>query len=207
MDIVGTQNDFKGSASDRLRTTLTNHNIYKFDGVYKGIVTRCKTDEVNKQFIRVKVFGITDDLPSKAQPWARGSGTHDIPEPGTYVDIMFENGDVHYPVWSNPSKSSKGRLITKGQAQSKQKNQEYYNSQDGTIASYDKSTGNHTFTHGPSGAKVQCDSEGNFKHINGQMGVPMPTYPVITEASLCPFTKGFHCMGSKGFQVSQSPVG
>jgi len=177
----------------------------KFNGQYRGIVTRCKTDQKKSQYIRVKVFGLTDDLPSKAQPWARGSGTHPIPAAGTYVDITFENGDIHFPIWSNPSKAKGDSLVTKGQKQSRQQNQEIYNSQDGTTISYDKSTGLYVIDH-ESGAKFSIDRLGVLSHKAGPLGIPIPQFKVITEASICPFTQGPHIGGTQFLKVSAIPM-
>ena len=205
MDITNTQNDFRLSGFDRLKSTLTNPDLYRFDGTYKGIVTKCKSDTSRPLYVRVKIFGITDDLPSKGQPWARGSGNSSLPEPGTYVDIVFENGDVHFPVWSNPSKA-KDRLVTKGQKQSRQNNQEIYNSQDGTTMSYDKATGQYTVSHS-SGAKMSIDKDGVLSHESGPGGIPLSKYNVITEASICPYTGSPHICGSKYMQTSALPIG
>lgn len=201
-----TQSDFVSSGFEKMKAALMNDSMSRFGGQYRGVVTRCKTDTKMAQYVRVKIFGITDSLPSKAQPWARGSGTHPMPEPGTYVDIIFENGDIHFPIWSNPSKARGDSLVTKGQKQSRQKNQEIYNSQDGTTISYNKSTGNYTIDHS-SGARVTVDKDGVLSHTSGPGGIPLPKFRVITEASFCPFTKSPHIGGSPYLEVSSTPIG
>lgn len=201
---MATQDDFKTDSFSQLKAAVLSTAMSTFDGRYRGVVTRCKTDNSKAQYVRVKIFGITDTLPSKAQPWARGSGTHPIPAPGTYVDITFENGDIHFPVWDNPSKAKGDRLVTKGQKQSRQKNQEIFNSQDGTTISYDKSTGKYVVDH-TSGAKFSIDNNGTLSHEAGPGGIPMPKFRVITEASICPFTQKPHICGTPYLEVSSTP--
>lgn len=201
---INVQDDLKTSGFEKLKTSILNDSMTKFTGVYRGIVTKCKTDTRKSQYIRVKIFGLTDSLPNKAQPWARGSGTHPIPAAGTYVDITFENGDIHFPIWGNPSKAKGDSLVTKGQKQSKQQNQEIYNSQDGTTISYNKSTGNYVIDHS-SGAKFTIDKEGVLSHESGPGGIPLPKFRVITEASICPYTKAPHIGGSDYLLVSAMP--
>lgn len=201
---MSAQDDLKISGFDKLKANLLNDSMTRLNGVYRGIVTKCKTDVKKSQYIRVKIFGLTDTLPNKAQPWARGSGTHPIPAAGTYVDVTFENGDIHFPIWSNPSKAKGDSLVTKGQKQSKQQNQEIYNSQDGTTVSYNKSTGDYVIDHS-SGAKFTIDRDGVLSHVSGPGGIPLPKFRVITEASICPFTQVPHIGGSDYLQVSSMP--
>lgn len=203
MGITYLQYDLKENGFDKLKKALLNDDRTNLIGVYRGIVTRCKTDTSKPQYVRVKIFGVTDDLPSKSQPWARGSGTFPTPAPGTYVEITFENGDIHFPVWSNPSKGKNGSIVTKGQKQSRQANQEIYNSQEGTTISYDKSTGKYLIDHS-SGAKFSIDKDGVLSHEAGPGGIPLPKFRVITEASICPFTQTPHFGGSDYLKVSSS---
>lgn len=206
MSVFNSQDDLKVSGFEKLKASLLNDSMTKFAGTYRGIVTKCKTDVTKSQYIRVKIFGLTDSLPNKAQPWARGSGTYPIPSPGTYVDITFENGDIHFPLWSNPSKAKGDSLVTKGQKQSKQQNQEIYNSQDGTTISYNKATGLYSIEHS-SGAKMSIDKDGVLSHESGPGGIPLPKFRVITEASMCPYTGSPHFGGSPYLEVSSSPIG
>ncbi|MFA5403748.1 MAG: hypothetical protein WC358_02325 [Ignavibacteria bacterium] len=204
MPQISTQEDLKISGFDKLRANILNDSMARLNGVYRGIVTKCKTDTSKPLYVRVKIFGLTDTLPNKAQPWARGTGTYAPPAPGTYVDVTFENGDIHFPVWSNPSKAKGDSLVTKGQKQSKQQNQEIYNSQDGTTVSYNKSTGEYVIDH-TSGAKFKIDKDGVITHTAGPGGIPLPKFKVITEASFCPFTQLPHQGGSDYFMVSAMP--
>jgi len=204
MSLVNTQGDIKNPSFEILREMTLPSNGISFNGIYRGIVTKCKTDNNKPLYVRVKIFGLTDELPSKSQPWARSSGSFPIPSPGTYVDIMFEEGDIHFPVWSNPSKASGSKLFTKGQKQSKQQNQEVYNSQDGTTVSYDKSTGVYSIEH-TSGAKCSIDANGKLTHESGPGGIPMPKFRVLTEAAICPYTKAPHTGGSPYLEVSDYP--
>lgn len=201
---MSAQDDLKISGFDKLKANLLNDSMTRLNGVYRGVVTKCKTDTKKSQYIRVKIFGLTDTLPNKAQPWARGSGTHPIPAAGTYVDVTFENGDIHFPIWGNPSKAKGDSLVTKGQKQSKQQNQEIYNSQDGTTVSYNKSTGDYVIDHS-SGAKFTIDKDGVLSHVSGPGGIPLPKFKVITEASICPFTQVPHIGGSDYLLVSSLP--
>lgn len=201
---MSAQDDLKISGFDKLKANLLNDSMTRLNGVYRGVVTKCKTDTKKSQYIRVKIFGLTDTLPNKAQPWARGSGTHPIPAAGTYVDVTFENGDIHFPIWGNPSKAKGDSLVTKGQKQSKQQNQEIYNSQDGTTVSYNKSTGDYVIDHS-SGAKFTIDRDGVLSHVSGPGGIPLPKFKVITEASICPFTLSPHIGGSDYLLVSSLP--
>lgn len=201
MNISNTQNDIKTPSFELLKETLLPSNGVSFNGVYRGVVTKCKTDSKKPLYIRVKIFGLTDELPSKAQPWASSSGAFAIPEPGTYVDVTFEGGDIHFPVWSNPSKAKGNKLYTKGQKQNKQQNQEIYNSQDGTTVSYDKSTGVYSIEH-TSGAKCSIDADGKLTHESGPGGIAIPTFKILTEATICPYTKSPHFGGSPYMEVS-----
>ena len=199
-----TQDELKISGFDRLKNSLLNDSMTRFPGHYKGIVTRCKTDVTQPLYVRVKIFGLTDSLPSKAQPWAKGSGSY-VPAPGTYVDIVFENGDIHFPIWSNPSNSHGDSLVTKGQKQSNQKNQEVYNSQEGTTLSLDKATGLWAFSHS-SGTKFTVDKDGKMAVSANPMGLPLPMANVLTECTICQLTGLPHTGGSPYFKVSVNPV-
>lgn len=190
---------------DTLKAAIMPKETVLLTGIYRGIVTKCKADKKMPMYVKVKIFGITDEIGSKDQPWARSSGTHPIPEAGTYVDIVFENGDVHFPVWSNPSKSKNGKLITRGQKQSNQKNQEIYNDQNGTVMSYDKKTGDFSLSFS-SGTELTVDKKGVLKHVAGPGGIPLPTFRVITTNDFCPYTKTKHIGGSEYMEVSASPI-
>lgn len=203
---MNAQEVFNIDGFEYMRKILTPVNGIRFEGIYRGIVTRCKLDAAKPLWVKVKIFGLTDEIPAKNQPWARGSGTHSVPEAGTYVDIVFENGDIHFPIWSNPSKGKNGKLVTRGQKQSNQKNQEIYNSQDGTSIEYNKKSGDFVISHS-SGAELKIDKSGKTTIMSGPGGIPLPQYSVLTEATICPFTKTFHFGGTEYLKVPALPGG
>lgn len=194
------QHMFNSVTLDTLKQIVFPQDGVKFHGTYRGIITKCSTDSKKALYVKVKIFGLTEEIPLKHQPWARSSGANPIPEAGTYVDIVFENGDIHFPVWSNPSKSKNGKLVTKSQKQSKQKNQVIYDSQEGTSVEYDKKTGDFIISHSM-GTVLKINSLGMVELIAGPGGIPIPTARVITEMSICPFTMGPHTMGSAHLKV------
>lgn len=198
------QHMFNSVSLDTLKQIVFPPEGVKFNGTYRGIITKCSTDTKKAMYVKVKVFGLTEEIPLKNQPWARSSGSNPIPEAGTYVDIVFENGDIHFPVWSNPSKSKNGKLVTKSQKQSKQKNQVIYDSQEGTSIEYDKKTGDFIISHSM-GTVLKIDALGMMHLIAGPGGIPIPTAKVITEMSICPFTESNHVMGTSYLQVPALP--
>ena len=199
------QHMFNDVTLNTLKETVFPKHGVKFYGTYRGIITKCSTDVKKAMYVKVKIFGLTEEIPLKYQPWARSSGSNPIPEAGTYVDIVFENGDIHFPVWSNPSKSKNGKLVTKAQKQSKQKNQVIYDSQEGTTIEYDKKTGDFIISHSM-GTVLKIDMLGRMHLIAGPGGIPIPNFKVITEASICPFTQGPHVMGTPYLQVPSLPL-
>src|ERR1035437_1084181 len=158
-DDTNTQSQFSNITLETLKHSVLPEGGVKFPGTYRGIITKCSTDISKALYVKVKIFGLTDEIALKNQPWARSSGTNAIPEAGTYVDVTFENGDIHFPVWSNPSKSKSGKLVTKSQKQSNQGNQVVYDSQEGTTIEFDKKMGDFIISHS-SGTVLKIDMFG-----------------------------------------------
>lgn len=93
---------------------MFNHNVDKvkpsllFNGNYRGEVVDV-ADPLNAGRIRVKVYGVFDELPDDHIPWAiyadpfmgggLNSGGFWIPDQGDHVWVFFENGNHMYPVF------------------------------------------------------------------------------------------------------------
>jgi uncharacterized protein involved in type VI secretion and phage assembly len=93
---------------------MYNHNAdrqkndFKFTGNYRGVVVDDK-DPLNSGRVKIRVFGIYDNVPDEALPWAIysdpfmggqvGFGGFLIPDIGNHVWVFFENGDHLQPVY------------------------------------------------------------------------------------------------------------
>jgi uncharacterized protein involved in type VI secretion and phage assembly len=93
---------------------MFNHSIDKekpslvFNGNYRGEVVDVQ-DPLKAGRIRVRVFGVYDDLPNEVIPWAiyadpfMGGGSNSggfwVPDVGDHVWVFFENGKHLQPVY------------------------------------------------------------------------------------------------------------
>ncbi len=86
----------------------------KFTGAYRGIVIDTR-DPANRDRIRVVIPAITGDSPSEWVPPMVSAGYVVTPSPGEQVWILFEAGDVNFPLWLGSTKSlaSYDNLITR----------------------------------------------------------------------------------------------
>jgi uncharacterized protein involved in type VI secretion and phage assembly len=83
-------------------------NDFKFHGNYRGVVVDDQ-DPLRSGRVKIRVFGIYDNVPNEALPWAIysdpfmggqvGFGGFLIPDVGNHVWVFFENGDHHQPVY------------------------------------------------------------------------------------------------------------
>jgi len=88
-------------------TGFTQHSD-KFQGIYRGLVMD-NNDPSQLGRIKVKVYPMLEGVETANLPWAipmfpiwEGAGTgigfFAIPDVGTYVYVMFEQGDINQPV-------------------------------------------------------------------------------------------------------------
>lgn len=93
---------------------MRNHDLdnqvpdYKFYGNYRGIVEDDE-DPFQAGRVKVRVFGMFDELPIEALPWAQyadpfmggaaNAGGIWVPDKGTHVWVFFENGEHDQPVY------------------------------------------------------------------------------------------------------------
>lgn len=93
---------------------MYNHNAdkqkndFKFYGNFRGVVVDDQ-DPLKSGRVKIRVFGIYDNVPEEALPWAiytdplmggqSGFGSFFIPDIGNHVWVFFENGDHQQPVY------------------------------------------------------------------------------------------------------------
>ena len=78
------------------RETRAGEDEMAYHGLYRGIVTN-SSDPIMKGRVQVNIPAV-----SAGGTWAapcREYGSHSMPPVGTVVWVMFERGDVSYPVW------------------------------------------------------------------------------------------------------------
>lgn len=76
----------------------------QFMGAYRGIVMDTR-DPASKNRIRVKIPVITGDSISEWLPPMVSGGYVVLPSPGEQVWILFEAGDINFPLWLGSTKS------------------------------------------------------------------------------------------------------
>lgn len=86
----------------------------QFTGAYRGVVLDTR-DPANRNRIKVKIPAITGDSMSEWVPPMVSGGYVVTPSPGEQVWILFEAGDVNYPLWLGSTKSLEAydNLITR----------------------------------------------------------------------------------------------
>lgn len=98
----------------------TVQTIYSDDlvsGLFLGEVVDIN-DPQREGKIRIKIFGIFDDVPSENIPWAQcmlfssagsgtGSGTWSLPKLGSLVRVRFQNGNPYLPMWESIDRVSR----------------------------------------------------------------------------------------------------
>lgn len=87
---------------------IKDHEPQRHYGNYRGEVIR-RDDPLKAGRVKINIFGVYDDIPEDAIPWAiyadpEMGGTSEvgsviIPEMGAHVWCFFEGGDHHYPVF------------------------------------------------------------------------------------------------------------
>lgn len=72
---------------------------------YEGRVVNNDVDPNHAGAVRVKILGITDDLADKDQPFAIPALNllTGVPTAGTYLEIIFDEGDIHKPKYFGSS--------------------------------------------------------------------------------------------------------
>lgn len=75
------------------------------DTYYDAIVVNDDIDPTKSGAVRVKIIGITDELDIKDQPFAIPAVNllTGVPTPGTYLEIRFDEGDIHKPKYFGAS--------------------------------------------------------------------------------------------------------
>lgn len=76
----------------------------QFTGAYRGVVMDTR-DPARKNRIRVKIPVITGDSISEWLPPMVSGGYVVLPSPGEQVWILFEAGDINFPLWLGSTKS------------------------------------------------------------------------------------------------------
>jgi len=75
------------------------------DKYYEGRVVNNDVDPNHAGAVRVMIIGITDSLPDKDQPFAIPALNllTGVPTAGTYLEIVFDEGDIHKPKYFGES--------------------------------------------------------------------------------------------------------
>ena len=187
--MINAQKNIRVDNLDDLKNEIFPRNLMFLDGTFSGIVTRC-IDKGRPGWIKVSVYGVTDDLPLKDQPWAEPPPMQhfQVPDPGASVFITFRDGDVHYPIWHSATSQNNGKFFpTHEYTDDYPNNHILYNSGDGTIVKNNRKTGNLVIEH-TSGTKVTIDKSGDMTIAkDGITGAAYSPFKVVTNAALCPF--------------------
>lgn len=157
----------------------------KFNSIYRGEVVN-NNDLLKKGRIQIKVFGIFDEIPDEALPWAiyadpfmgggSDSGGFFIPDEGDKVWCFFENGDHHQPVYfaGSPSAMDFPDESTETSHEETQGAVEYpknrvFKTKSGHILEFDDSEGNQRITiKHKSGTQYTMQDNGDvYEHITG----------------------------------------
>ena len=75
------------------------------DKYYDGVVVSSDIDPNRAGAVRVKIIGLTDELDIKDQPFAIPAinSLTGVPTAGTYLEIRFDEDDIHKPKYFNSS--------------------------------------------------------------------------------------------------------
>lgn len=73
---------------------------YVIQGLWRGIVID-NNDPLKLGRVKVRVFPLMDEIKDEDLPWAEAcfSGIIMVPQVNNWVWVMFQEGDVHRPVW------------------------------------------------------------------------------------------------------------
>lgn len=187
--MINSQKLINQNTIEDLREQIYPKELMYLSGVYDGIVTRC-IDKNKPGWIKVSIYGVTDDLPLKDQPWAEPPPTQNfqVPDPGSYVLVTFRDGDIHYPIWQSVSSQANGRFFPSHEhTQNYPNNHIIYNSGEGTVIKNNRKTGKLDIDHS-SGTKITIDKSGDVEVSNESIkNIAAKKYKVVTGAAQCPF--------------------
>lgn len=187
--MINAQKNINVDTIEDFRSLIFPKELMNLSGSYDAVVTRC-IDKGRPGWIKVNIFGITDDLPIKDQPWAEPPPTqnYQIPDAGAFVLVTFRDGDVHYPIWHSATSQNNGRYFpTHEYTEDYPNNHVLYNSNDGTIMKNNRKSGDFIIEHF-SGTKVTIDKWGKVEVIrDGILGQVYQKSKVVTNAAMCPF--------------------
>ena len=190
-------------------------NILK-DNYYDAVVISDEVDPNHAGAVRIRIFGITDELKKQEQPFAIPAVVNlsAVPTKGTLLQIVFDDGDINKPKYFNAS------------AEKKYLPQSYVDNYPNVAVAnlggdlfmmfHHRTDKNSLVTH-PSQSVILWDNFGTVTHdsekgydnagrgANQQAGKKI--HPVLTEATIDPFTctpvgAGDANQGSEYFQVT-----
>ena len=82
-----------------MQLALSNANNCTYPGIYRGVVVSTREFSKPPHRIRVAVPKLTDDAGMLATPCFPAPGFLPTPKEGDGVWVMFEGGDINYPVY------------------------------------------------------------------------------------------------------------
>jgi len=187
--MINAQKNIQLDNIEDLRNEIFPRELMYLEGTYSATVTRC-IDKGRPGWIKVSIYGLTDDLPLKDQPWAEPPPMQNfqVPDPGASVLVTFRDGDIHYPIWHTASSQNNGKFFpTHEYTDDYPNNHVIYNSADGSIIKNNRKTGNFVIEHS-SGTKVTIDKDGLMTVTKeGITAAAYKKYKVVTSAAFCPF--------------------
>ena len=187
--MINAQKNIRVDNLDDFKNEIFPRELMFLEGTFSGIVTRC-IDKARPGWIKVSIYGVTDDLPVKDQPWAEPPPMQNfqIPDPGASVFITFRDGDVHYPIWHTSTSQNNGKFFPTHEYNDDYPNNHIlYNSADGTIVKNNRKTGNLVIEHA-SGTKLTISKDGNMTIVkDGLLAAQYSPFKVVTAAAQCPF--------------------
>lgn len=179
--------------------TILPREPLKLEGFFPGVVV----GGISKKypgFVKVKIYGVTDDLPNADQPWAEPAPqiSFRVPRDGTSVLVYFKNGDIHFPVYTHQSTEADYKYIPKeGIKEDYPDTQVIYSTQTGTKILHNSSNNTTSINH-ESGVSIIITPLGAVEIKNAMRG---PSVNTLTALDICPFTHAPHGGGTSSFKV------
>lgn len=180
-----------GIPTSELQKEFINRSPKKYDEVYYGKVVSVK-DRKKYGRIKVRVFGIFDDFQTDDLPWAypentfigSSTGSMIIPPVGSVVQIRFQNGDVHLPIYLG-TKVHTQNTLPKGKSGIDPETIIFWELDSGDYFEVNQKKQEMTLKHS-SGTEIYIDRLGTL-HIKAKRIVDESSSLAIPDGSIGPF--------------------
>lgn len=199
------QNKLRKIENSDFENEILPNKLSVLEGFFPAVVVG-GTSKKYPGYVKVKIYGITEDLPNMDQPWAEPAPEtmFRVPRKGTAVLVYFKNGDIHFPVYTNQSIDARGSYLPKDDyAEDYPNTIVLFSSQNGTKVVHNNEEDTLSINH-QSGVTITINSFGIIEITNVYLGNAVP---VLTEMTPCPITGLHGGGGTVAFKVPDIRAG